>query len=235
MFTFLKKLLRNLILISGVLSILMLILSFTTLPFWGYYWLGTSAGKDDVIPEYIIVMGGSGMPGKSGLIRSYYAFRAAEYFPNAKVIISLPGETNDNFSSVNLMKKELTLRGIEENRISLEAEGKNTRDEVLEIKKMISGTDFPVIVVTSPEHMRRAILAFQKVGFSNIGSLPAFDNPNEAELFFNDIELGGKNRLLPEIGGNIQIRYQFWKHLEYEILFLREITAMGYYKLKGWI
>ncbi|MEZ5197600.1 MAG: YdcF family protein [Bacteroidales bacterium] len=153
------------------------------------------------------------MPGKSGLIRSYYAYRASEHFPNSKVIISLPGETDDEFSSVNLMKKELALRGISEERIYLEPEGKNTRDQVLEIKKMVSVSNLPLLIVTSPEHMRRAIMAFEKAGFSKIGGLPAFDNANEADLFFDDKDLGEKNRFLPDIGENIQIRYQFWKHL----------------------
>lgn len=231
----LRKLLRDILICSGVLSILMLILSFTTLPFWGYYWLGTSAGDDNINPDYIIVMGGSGMPGKSGLIRSYYAFLAANHYADSKVIISLPGEVVDETSSVNLMKQELILRGIEETRIDLEAKGKNTRDQVLEIKKMISSTDLPIMIVTSPEHMRRAILSFQKAGFVNVRGLPAFDNANEADLFFDDQELGGKNKFLPEIGNNIQLRYQFWNHLKYEILIMREITAMSYYKLKGWI
>lgn len=213
----------------------MLILSFTTLPFWGYYWLGTSAGKEDISPEYIIVMGGSGMPGTSALIRTYYAAEMANRFPGSKIIIALPGKMDDENSSINLMKKELGIRGVSLNRILLENKGKNTRFQALEIKKMISFAAASIIIVTSPEHTRRSVLAFEKVGFRNVGGLPAFEKSNEAGLLFDDSELGGRETFLPEIGSNLQIRYQFWKHLQYEILIMREIMALGFYYLKGWV
>jgi hypothetical protein len=83
--------------------------------------------------------------------------------------------------------------------------------------------------------MRRAILAFRKAGFQAVAGLPAFDNVHDFDLLFDDKELGGRNKFVPEIGGNLQVRYQFWKHLEYEIIVAREMIALGYYRLKGWI
>ena len=231
---FLKNLINVFLIALGSISLLMLILSFTTLPFWGYYWLGTSAGKEDILPEYIIVMGGSGMPGTSALIRTYYAADLANRFPGSKIIITLPGKIGDENSSINLMKKELEIRGVALNRIYLENKGKNTRFQALEIKKMISFAETPIIIVSSPEHIRRSVLTFEKAGFHKVGGLPAFEKSNEASLLFDDSELGGR-KYLPEIGGNLQIRYQFWKHLQYEIIIIREIMALGFYNLKGWI
>ena len=83
--------------------------------------------------------------------------------------------------------------------------------------------------------MRRSILSFEKIGFQNVSGVPAFDAIHDFELLFDDKELGGRNQFLPEIGNNTQIRYQFWKHLQYEIIFMRELMALGYYNLKGWI
>jgi uncharacterized SAM-binding protein YcdF (DUF218 family) len=226
---------KVLLIALGSISLVMLILSFTTLPFWGYYWLGTSAGNEDITPEYIIVMGGSGMPGTSALMRTYYAADIASRFPDAKIIITLPGKTDDENSSVNLMKKELEIRGVALNRIFIENVGKNTRYQALEIKKMISFAETPIIIVSSPEHIRRSVLTFKKAGFKNIGGLPAFEKSNEAGLLFDDSKLGGRTLFLPEIGGNLQLRYQFWKHLHYEIIITREIMALGFYNLKGWI
>jgi hypothetical protein len=91
------------------------------------------------------------------------------------------------------------------------------------------------LLVTSPEHMRRAVLVFRKVGFTRINALPAFENALEADLVFKDDELGGNKLPIPDIGGNISVRYQFWNHLKYEILIAREMTALSYYKLRGWI
>ena len=229
------KILKGLVFLSGIIFIIMIILSFTSAPFWGYYWLGTSACDDEIKPEYIIVLGGSAIPGKSGLMRTYYASAAARKFPDARIIISLPGEIEDSSSSINLMKKELEIKNVSSQRISLETKGKNTRYQALEILKLVSSANDPVILVTSPEHMRRAILTFRKAGFQQITGLPAFEQSVDFDLAFNDDELGGRKRFIPEIGHNTQIRYQFWIHLEYEILIIREIVALGFYNLKGWI
>ncbi len=229
------KTLKWLVIFFGCISIIMIILSFTTAPFWGYYWLGTSECKEEIQPEYIVVMGGSAIPGKSGLMRTYYAAAVANRYPEARIIISLPGETDDSSSSVNLMKRELEIRNVSSERISLETNGKNTRYQALEVIKMISSTTESVILVTSPEHMRRAILTFRKAGFKNISGIPAFEQTIDFDLVFNDKDLGGRNKFIPEIGHNTQLRYQFWIHLEYEILIIREIVALGFYHLKGWI
>lgn len=219
----------------GCISIIMIILSFTTAPFWGYYWLGTSECSNEIKPDYVIVMGGSAIPGKSGLMRTYYAAGVANRYPEARIIISLPGETQDSTSSVNLMKRELEIRNVSSERISLETNGKNTRYQALELLKLVSTPKVPVILVTSPEHMRRAILTFRKAGFQNISGIPAFEQAIDFDLLFSDKDLGGRNKFIPEIGHNTQLRYQFWIHLEYEILIIREIVALGFYHLKGWI
>jgi len=231
----LLKLVKIISIVAGILAILVIIISFTTLPFKGIYWLGTSSLKAGPTPQYIVVMGGSAMPGKSGLIRLYYAAMVADEFNEAEIIIALPGDIKDTNSSIRLMQKELEIRNINPDRIILENEGKNTRDQALEIQKIILLKKSSIIIVTSPEHMRRSILSFEKIGFEHVNGTPAFNAVHDFELIFNDEELGGKNRFLPEIGNNTQIRYQFWKHLEFEIIFIREMMALGYYNLKGWI
>jgi uncharacterized SAM-binding protein YcdF (DUF218 family) len=96
-------------------------------------------------------------------------------------------------------------------------------------------SDHSILLVTSPEHMRRAVLVFKKAGFTHIGALPAFENALESNLLFNDDDLGGNKLLVPDIGNHTSIRYQFWNHLKYEILIAREMAALGYYWLRGWI
>lgn len=232
---FIFKSLKWLVICFGFIFIIMIILSFTSVPFWGYYWLGTCKCEKEMKPDYIVVLGGSAMPGKSGLMRTYYAAELAHRFPQAKVIISLPGDEADSASSINLMRKELLIRDVKRERILLETTGKNTRYQALELKKQIRAENDTLLLVTSPEHMRRAILTFRKAGFNNISGLAAFEQTIDFDLLFDDKALGGRNRFLPEIGNNLKLRYQFWIHLEYEILIIREIVALGFYGLKGWI
>jgi uncharacterized SAM-binding protein YcdF (DUF218 family) len=220
-----------------VLLIASILLSFTSLPFWGYYWLGTSQSKITEKPEYIVLLGGGGMPSESNLIRAYYAYQAAIEVPESHIIISVPGDTTNLKSAVCLLAQELIQKGIDRNRILFESVGANTRMEGLCIKNMKHGAllNKSILIVTSPEHMRRSVLIFKKLGFTRINTLPAFETAIETSLIFKDSDLGGRKIPIPEIGNNITVRYQFWNHLKYEILTARELTALCYYKLRGWI
>lgn len=221
----------------GILFFSALVLSFTTLPFWGYYWLGTCESTITGKPDYIVMLGGGGMPSESNLMRAYYTFKAAQQSPKSRIVISLPGNIADSTSAARLVAAELISKGIDPQRILYEDIGTNTRQEALCVNKLNHGelVGKSILLVTSPEHMCRAILTFRKVGFTRISALPAFESALEADLIFKDDELGGRKIPVPNIGGSITVRYQFWNHLKYEILIAREVTALCYYWLRGWV
>jgi uncharacterized SAM-binding protein YcdF (DUF218 family) len=251
-----RKTLAGILLGAGILAALMVLLAFTTVPF--YTWYGMAMEKAGVHrpPDYIVLLGGGGMPSESGLMRSWYAAKAAAHFTRAKVIIALPGDTGDPLSSIQRMKEELVLRGISPERILFEDSGANTRAQALNIQKRISnneyritnieGGDLPathpsrvtrhasLLLITSPEHLPRAYLTFQKACFRRLDGLPAFEAAIESDITFNPRKLGGR-LFIPDIGSNITLRYQFWTQMDYEWLVLREWVAMGYYWLKGWV
>ena len=240
--------------LGGIFAFI-IVLAFTSGPFWMWYDLSVSKAGVNRPPDYIVVLGGGGMPSESGLMRCWYTAKTANYFTRAKVIISLPGNARDSLSSINGMKKELVIRGIAPERILLEDSGTNTRAEALNVLKIISNIDQRIsniesvqhsmfniryskfkslLIVTSPEHLRRAILTFKKAGFLKVDGVPAFEEAIESDLSFTGRRLGGR-RWVPDIGNNITLRYQFWTQLHYEVLILREVFALGYYKLQGWI
>ena len=228
---------RSVLLTFGVLFFVLLVLSFTTLPYWGYYWLGTSKSKITEKPDYIVLLGGGGMPSESNLMRAFFVFRVAQESPESRIVIATPGDTADSKSTARLVAAELISKGIDPRRILYEQTGTNTRMEALSLQKFDAGqiAQKAVLLVTSPEHMRRSVLVFRKVGFTRINALPAFENALEADLIFKDDELGGNKKFIPNIGNHTSVRYQFWNHLKYEILIAREMTALAYYKLRGWI
>lgn len=231
------KIFRSVLLTFGVLFLILLMLSFTSLPFWGLYWLGTSESKITEKPDYIVLLGGGGMPSESNLMRAYFVCRAAGKSPESRIIISIPGDTTDTKSTARLVADELITKGIAQNRIFYEEIGTNTRSQALRLQNFNAENlrNKAILLVTSPEHMRRAVLTFRKAGFTRINALPAFEDALEANLIFKDEDLGGNKLPMPDIGGSISIRYQFWNHLKYEILIARELAALGYYKLRGWI
>ena len=229
--------LRIMLLGFGILFLTVFILSFTTLPYQGYYWLGTSQSTITGKPDYIVMLGGGGMPSESNLIRAFFVFRAATESPESQIVISIPGNAADSNSTARLVATELISKGIDSTRIHYEELGTNTRAQSLNLQQFNSEklTDKSILIVTSPEHMRRAALVFKKAGFKHLSALPAFENALEANLIFKDDDLGGNKLPIPNIGTHTSVRYQFWNHLKYEILIAREMTALGYYKIRGWI
>ena len=227
------KIFRRFFISLGVIFLVMIVLSFTTLPFWMYYYLGISHNNIKENPEYIVVLGGGGIPSESGLMRSYKAAEASKKYPQAKLIVALPGRVNDSLSSINLMRHEIISRGVDSLKIQLEPRGTNTRMQAIMISKMVN-YNANILIVTSPEHMYRATRVFIKAGLKNTGGEPAFEEAIESALSYNDNELGG-NKYVLDIGENTQLRYQFWNHFKYQIIVYREYFAIAYYKLKGWI
>jgi uncharacterized SAM-binding protein YcdF (DUF218 family) len=233
---FFRRLIRILLPAGGVTFLLLIVLAFTTLPFHAYYRLATKGSRMSEKPATIVMLAGAGIPSENGLIRAWYTAWLAKESPEAKVIVAAPGKLNDSTGDPLSIAGELILRGVKGENILHETEGKNTRGQARNIAAMIptSERNRPLAIVTSPEHIRRAVLSFRKAGFTNVSGFPAFESSLEADLVFDDRDLKG-NRLAPPIGENLQFRYQFWNHLKYEVIVLREYFALAYYKLRGWI
>jgi uncharacterized SAM-binding protein YcdF (DUF218 family) len=227
---------RTLLLMGGVLFF-MIIFSFTTGPFYLYYWLGKSNSEYNFTPKHIIVMGGSGFPSATSLLRSYYTSELYKQYPDCDIYVCQPsadGLAVDK-SDAYKISKDLMTRGIDSSKFYLELTGKNTREEALEVAKINPHLkNENCVLVSSPEHMKRAIAVFKKAGFKNVGGEPTFDLCGPADLLYNDKELGG-NKNLPSIGQETQLRYQFWNHFVYQIICYRELMAISWYWLKGWI
>jgi uncharacterized SAM-binding protein YcdF (DUF218 family) len=153
-------------------------------------------------------------------MRTYYAAQLGASCPGAKFIVSLPTHRDPNVSSVGKMRDELVLRGIPASAIRLEHDALNTHEQAVAIVRMIGAKELEasVVVVTSPFHVRRTLLCFRKAGFTNVVVLAAVNVKAEADF-----------------GDAVKVRYGFWDALETEIHFTREVVALFYYKLRGWI
>jgi uncharacterized SAM-binding protein YcdF (DUF218 family) len=113
------------------------------------------------------------------------------------------------------MRRALIELGVRADRIVLESESKNTRDEAIIIKRMLADrglTDF--VLVTSPLHMRRSMRAFEQQGMHPIPS-PSPLVPDRSTL---------RSRLLPS---------DLWLQIGDAALY--EWLARGYYWWNGWL
>jgi len=183
-------------------------------------WLTGKAELMRAAPRYIVVLGGAGIPSEAGLIRVYYAAEYGRGLTNATFVVALPADGDPETSSVGRMRDELVLRGIPRDRILMETRGLNTHQQAVNIAGMLGpgALGEPMLVVTSPSHVRRSLLCFRKTGFSWVRAAPAENVDNEADP-----------------GPHARERYGFWNTLQFEVQMARELTAMAVYKLLGWI
>jgi uncharacterized SAM-binding protein YcdF (DUF218 family) len=114
------------------------------------------------------------------------------------------------------MKAELVARGIPESKILLETEAADTHDEALRVRELLKSEGIDsFVLVTSTEHMRRALGSFAALGMTPI--------PSAAD----QVSPGGRlaaARLLPSADA-----------LSRSCSAIREGFALLYYALRGWL
>ncbi|MDL2239266.1 YdcF family protein [Bacteroidales bacterium OttesenSCG-928-K03] len=216
--------------VIGIIFIVLSLLALTPAPFYMHYSLGTDPNKSEekFTPEYIIMLGGGGMPSADNLMRLYYTAEYSEYF-KAPIIILHPEDS----VCQSQMRKELISKRISNDSIFFLTEGTNTRAQVLNLKNTCPELiNDKLLIITSPEHLTRTIKCFNKLGFQEVRGQSAFEAVINFKLSLEDQELLG-NKYIPEIN-NTNIRYTFWNYLKLEITCFREYIALAYYKLKGW-
>jgi len=183
-------------------------------------WLTGQDLEENVNPRYVVVLGGGGIPSESGLIRTYYGARFATSNPLPTFVVALPTDGDPEKSSVGRMRDELVMRGVPAEAILMEYRGLNTHFQAVECRKLL-GDDalkMPVAIVTSPSHIRRAVMCFRKAGFERAYSCRADSVSAEADF-----------------GDHTNWRYGFWGNLEALVRYTREAVAIGYYKVRDWM
>lgn len=214
----------------GFIASVMLGLSFTDLPWYAYYHLGTSQIDRNTDADYIVVLGAGAVPGHHSLLRCWYAAQAAQQLPQALVIVALPADSLKTETDHHRMIDELVLRGIDPGKIISEKSGRNTYAQAVNIRKMIPANDKKLLLITSPEHMYRSIKVFRKAGFKAVNGLPTFEAAFDRQLL---IEPGAKKKVNQMTEQNLDLRYNMWSYLQYQIIVLREYAAIVWYKLNG--
>ncbi len=222
--------------VAGAGLILIALTLFTPLPGKLHHWLSRPPSTLEGEPQVIVVLGGGGIPSESGLMRTYYGAQMAQRHPHAEIVISLPEPPYADHSALDRMRGELVLRGVDGDRILMAPYGANTRAQAVELMRMYgrSAVNLPILLVSSPEHMRRASAAFRQVGFRQVGSVAAFDTYDGGDYAVTpqgtDSELN-----VPALENSARIRYGVWSNLNLLARCSRELAALAYYRLKGWI
>ncbi|HKY84939.1 MAG TPA: YdcF family protein [Anaerolineales bacterium] len=127
-----------------------------------------------------------------------------------------PGGTPSANPESEAMKSELVARGIPESKILVETEAVDTHDEAVRVAEMLENQGIDsFVLVTSTEHMRRALGSFAAQGLAPVPSAADQQDPGGS--------LAGA-RLLPSADA-LSRSYQA----------MREGFALLYYALRGWL
>ncbi len=213
----------------GILFFMMIALAFTSAPFYMHFRLGQNPNEDVEIsdPRQVVMFGGAGMPSEDNLMRLYHTAALARHF-EVPVLLVHPEDS--------LCQAEMTrlLRQGDIDSILYMTEGANTRSQALELMAQYPKlAEEQLIVVTSPEHVRRTIKCLNKVGFQNVIGKAAYPATVDFDLSLKKQKLGG-NESIPSVE-SVKMRYTFFNYLKLEITCLREYCALAYYRIKGWI
>ena len=201
-------------------------------PFYMHYALGDDPHGDQEAafkPNHVVMFGGAGMPSESNLMRLYHTGRLATHF-NIPVVIVHPKDS----LCQSEMARMLIQDGVAPDDIAFMTEGTNTRSQVLELADAFPGlVDGHLLVVTSPEHIRRTVKCLNKAGFTHVRGMAAREATVDFDLSLRKQNLKG-NESIPSVEST-NLRYTFWNYFQLEIVCLREYAALAYYKVKGWI
>ncbi|MGK7345330.1 MAG: YdcF family protein [Candidatus Nitrospinota bacterium M3_3B_026] len=208
--------LRALFAIIGIFGAAAAAAPFAGLPQKGLDWLSSAPYSADC--GYILLLPAGPIPSPAMLMRAYKAAEEAGRSPAAKVVISLKTDPPLRGSTIWTIRKELAARGVAADRIILETKARSTYEHARFIKE--AGIGDPAVdsylVVTSPSHVRRSVMTFERAGFKNLYAAPASAGKDDTDL-----------------GGGLFIRYGYWSALQLEIEVVRELVAIGWYRLTG--
>lgn len=227
---FMKGWLRRLLFLTGGCAALLLIGACTRTPYDLHRWLGRGAGECACRPDAMVILGGSGMPSGPELLRLHRAAAMANQAGTSLLYVIHP----DTGSTMEQMVDELVLRGVARHRIIPIPFGENTREQALVFVKVKSVRYNCLALVTAPENMYRSLRTFQRAGVGAVCGAPAWEHAMDHDFDYGHKAIGGKS-WAPDVSGSTGLRYTFWNYLKLEITCLRELTALAYYRVNGWI
>lgn len=264
-----KAVRRILRLLMGAVEFALLVgacLQFTGVPWACYRWLSGDGGEGFAgEATHVWVPGGSGVPGRSALMRTWYGAEAWKRDGGrGEVWVTLPLGVEES-RDARAYAGELRMRGVSEEGMRVLGGGRNTREQAVRVVEALraEGREGPakVEVATSPEHVRRCVGALRKAAAEagvavKVRGRAAMDlSLDDAALEWEAEELEAEGRvvgrtadgeLLVEVeraagdgaggvGGAMWLRYGVWGNLQYSVDAVREGAALLYYWLKGWV
>jgi uncharacterized SAM-binding protein YcdF (DUF218 family) len=222
-----RRLLLALAILGYLISTPLVASSLVRLLSMDYEPLNTEASPPNI--DAVVILGGGGSTfrmGKYNLemlstptsLRMLEGVRLYEELSPEWIIVS--GGTNDHAGvstpESETMASHLVEMGVPVERILIEGDSSNTRDQAINIPPILASHDVAqYVLVTSPTHMRRADLSFRAVSSQHLTSIAPISTDTKPELGWSP---------LPSADA-----------LDTSQNVFRELVGLLYYLLRGWI
>jgi uncharacterized SAM-binding protein YcdF (DUF218 family) len=120
----------------------------------------------------------------STVFRVIEGARLYHLLPQPTIIVSggVTGSERHPPPESEAMRDVIVSLGVPADHVVLESESKTTREEAVVIRRMLADRlSEPIVLVTSPTHMRRSLAAFRAAGFDAIPSTARYKSDRERE------------------------------------------------------
>lgn len=222
-FTFLRGM-RWMLYFIACVFILFISLAFTDIPYYWYHGYVKDNQSLTGDADFIIVMSGNNFPSSDAIEKIYLVSKIKQKRADTKIILAFPALNVNSIKADSLFFKNY---GIDNSNLIISAKGYNTMTQVENILLENSLTGKNIIVVCNYEQTRRTLACFRKRTNANFIAVYNIEKPFSPEL------LSPENNDSPLY--SLQIRYNFWNYLIYQIKAMREYIAIQYYTYKNWI
>jgi uncharacterized SAM-binding protein YcdF (DUF218 family) len=222
-----RRLLLSLAILGYLLSTPLIASSLVQLLSLGYEPLNTEETKSNI--DAVVILGGGGSTYRMGShqlnmlstptsLRLLEGIRLYKELSPEWVIVS--GGTNDR-AGVSVPESEtmayhLSAMGVPGERILIEDDSSNTRDQALNIPPILISHDVEqYVLVTSPTHMRRADLSFRAVSSLHLTSIAPLSTDTKPELGWSPLPSAEALDTSQDV--------------------FRELVGLMYYLFRGWL
>ncbi|HRH99664.1 MAG TPA: hypothetical protein PK006_01315 [Saprospiraceae bacterium] len=228
LFILINKLLLFGIKLLGFFTVFICVLAFSSMPYREFRRLSVVEPRSSFVPQWIICLSGNEYPSPDALGLFFELGACIKKYPHAQSIYSFPCNSNCDSKKAALIE-ELKLRTDSLTHFSIFTEGYNSYSQLYKIAEQLNFKTDAIMLIAPAPHTFRSIAVLKKMGFTNVCGYSSLSIP------FSNEELSQISKMPYGRQVPMDLRYNFWNYLKYEIEIGREWIALLYYKINGWI
>jgi uncharacterized SAM-binding protein YcdF (DUF218 family) len=234
-----KKTVTIYLIVAGIIAQVFFLWMVFGWPIYFDRWLSVSdtPGKANFILCITGGLAGNNLPTDDGWGRIYTA--AQLYFDGYAPIVIFSGGGMERITEAEVYAEVAQWFGCPKSAVVFESGATSTAEHparILNLKEPKIRANDPLIIVTSPLHSRRTALCFKKAGFTNFSMVTSYVARKKAEpATVRTLRESKFSEYKPSPKRYDDIFNRLRWRIDYFFYAVRELFAIGIYKLKGYV